>query len=291
MAFSECVTGYKSRVEKVMNEFMLSSVSADSRLGEAIQYAVATEGKRIRPLLSYATAELLSMAPDIADYPAASIELVHTYSLVHDDLPAMDDDDLRRGRPTVHKAFDEATAVLVGDAMLTHGFDLLASAPVEGRIVAAWVRQLAATAGAPGMIQGQSTDLEGEVRALSLTELEAMLRKKTGALIEASMTMIARAAGDESLERQLKGFAHHLGLAFQVRDDILDVEAPTEILGKPSGSDIAQNKSTFVSLMGIEPARQHMMAEYEAATAILDQLGPGADGLRWVADYIVAREF
>ncbi|MBT4161130.1 MAG: polyprenyl synthetase family protein [Gammaproteobacteria bacterium] len=290
-AFSERAGELKARVESVMSAFVDQRVQGESLLAEAVRYAVKTDGKRIRPLLSYATAELLDVPISTADYPAAAIELVHTYSLVHDDLPAMDDDDLRRGQPTVHKAFDEATAILVGDALLTHSFEFLASATVEPALVVQWVQQLARLSGATGMVQGQSTDLEGESRPLALAELETMHRNKSGGLINASLTMIARASGDEGAEKQLADFGHHIGLAFQIRDDILDVEASTEKLGKPKGSDANKNKSTFVSLMGIEVSKQRMQTELEAANTVLDIFGNKADPLRWIANFIVARDF
>lgn len=289
--FQAKVPEYRARVESKMAGFIADCVAPGTRLEEAVRYAVATEGKRIRPLLAYATAELLGFDPDITDYPAAAVELIHTYSLVHDDLPAMDDDDLRRGRPTVHRAFDEATGVLVGDALLTHGFELLATAPVDDWVITAWVRQLAGRAGAAGMIQGQATDLEGETRAMPLAELETMHRRKTGGLIEVSMTMVAIAAGDTVARQKLEAFAYHLGLAFQIRDDILDVESSTEKLGKPSGSDLELNKSTFVSLLGIDSARRRMQQEYDAAIAVLTELGPGAAGLEWLASYIINRDY
>ena len=290
-AFSERAGKLKARIEKVMRAFMDQRVQGDSLLAQAVRYAVKTDGKRIRPLLSYATAELLDVPFSTADYPAAAIELIHTYSLVHDDLPAMDDDDLRRGQPTVHKAFDEATAILVGDALLTHSFELLATAPVEPRLVVDWIQQLTGHSGATGMVQGQSTDLEGELRPLSLAELETMHRKKSGALIEASLTMVARASGDESAETRLTEFGHHIGLAFQIRDDILDVEASTEKLGKPKGSDTDKNKSTFVSLLGVDESKRRMQAELETANTTLDKFSHKADPLRWIAHYIVAREY
>ena len=288
--FQDWAQDHKIRVERVMCSFMDRCVPENSRFANAVRYAVQTEGKRIRPLLAYATAEAIDVTIDIADYPAAAVELVHTYSLVHDDLPAMDDDDLRRGQPTVHKAFDEATAILVGDALLTHSFQLLADADVDAELKALWVSSLAKSAGASGMVQGQATDLEGEVRELSLAELEAMHQRKTGALIEASLTMIARVVGDAGIEKSLAEFAGHIGLAFQVRDDILDVESSTLTLGKPSGSDASSNKSTFVSLLGIEASRRRLQTELEKAHAVLDKLNT-AGALRWLTDYIVNRKY
>ncbi len=287
--FSEQAPAYRGRVESFIDEFLETRLPPHT-LGEAIHYAVKTEGKRIRALLAYATAEALHVPVAMADYPAAAIELLHNYSLVHDDLPAMDDDDLRRGLPTVHCQYDEATAILVGDALLTYAFELLASANVAADTRLRWVTQLAMAGGATGMISGQAIDLEGEQRELTLQELTAMHRQKTGALIEASISMVAAAAGDEASEA-LAGFGHHIGLAFQIRDDLLDVEGSTQALGKPQGSDRDSNKSTFVSLLGADAARASMHDELQLAKQRLDGLNGPAEGLHWLADYIVGREF
>lgn len=286
--FSKRVDSYRHRVEKLMDEFVASRTQ-DDRLGDAIRYAVASEGKRIRPLLSYATAEMLAVPIAVADYPAAAIELIHTYSLVHDDLPAMDDDDLRRGRPTVHKKFDEATGVLVGDALLTYAFELLSNAQVDSALIVDWIRQLSVAAGAQGMVAGQATDLAGEKTTHSIETLEQMHRQKSGALIEACLSMVTSVAKPSA--DPLVGFGHHIGLAFQIKDDILDVEATTEQLGKPQGSDLANNKSTFVSLLGLDLAKQKMQQEQDAARACLQSYGAEAEGLKWIADYIVGRSF
>jgi geranylgeranyl pyrophosphate synthase len=240
--------------------------------------------------LSYATAELVQVPLALADYPAAAIELIHTYSLVHDDLPAMDDDDLRRGKPTVHRAFDEATAILVGDALLTYAFELLATADAEPSLVTGWVKTLASSAGARGMIEGQSTDIAGESASLPLVSLKKMHRQKSGALISASLTMVASAKSNEEFMTKLVSFGHHIGLAFQIRDDILDVESTTEKLGKPQGSDEASDKSTFVSLLGLNEAHAQMHHELEEADAVLSEFGPEAEGLRWIASFIVGRD-
>jgi geranylgeranyl diphosphate synthase, type II len=220
---------------------------------------------------------------------------VHIYSLVHDDLPAMDDDDLRRGEPTVHKQFDEATGILVGDALLTFAFELLAESRVEPSLIVEWVRLLSRAAGANGMIAGQSTDLEGETCVLALDELEQMHRQKSGALIETGLSMICSevvtatmGTGTNEADR-LEGFGHHIGLAFQIRDDLLDVEGTTEQIGKPQGSDAASNKSTFASLLGVETARNRMHQELAAAQQQLACFGERAEGLNWIAEYIVSR--
>jgi geranylgeranyl pyrophosphate synthase len=292
--FSDRAAEYKARVEQVMVDFVRAK-ELQGRLGDAVDYAIATDGKRIRPLIVYATAELLGVPRAMADHPAAAIELTHIYSLVHDDLPAMDDDDLRRGQPTVHKQFDEATGILVGDALLTFAFELLAESGAEPSVIVEWVRLLSRAAGANGMIAGQSADLEGEGCALELAPLERMHRQKSGALIETSLSMISSevvtamtGSGDNEAAR-LEGFGHHIGLAFQIRDDLLDVEGTTEQIGKPQGSDAASNKSTFVSLLGLEKARNTMQQEFAAARQQLAYFGERAEGLQWIADYIVSR--
>ena len=294
MQFSDRAAEYKTRVEQVMVDFVCAK-KLQGRLADAVNYAIATDGKRIRPLIVYATAELLGVPLTVADHPAAAIELVHIYSLVHDDLPAMDDDDLRRGEPTVHKQFDEAMGILVGDALLTFAFELLAESGVEPALIVEWVRLLSRAAGANGMIAGQSTDLEGETCVLTLNELEQMHRQKSGALIETGLSMICSevvtstmGTGTNEADR-LQGFGHHIGLAFQVRDDLLDVEGTTEQIGKPQGSDAASNKSTFASLLGVETARNKMQQELAAAQQQLTCFGKRAEGLHWIAEYIVSR--
>lgn len=295
--FNQRVDAYRERVERVISEFLDdrfgSGTDCSEKLETAVRYAASSSGKRIRALLAYATAEALSLAPDLADRPAAAIELLHIYSLVHDDLPAMDDDDLRRGQPTVHRKFDEATAILVGDALLTYAFEMLSEGETDPALRIRWVSQLARAGGAQGMINGQAIDLEGETRELSFDELQGMHRQKSGALIEASINMVAT-AGEPAFSECLNGFGHHIGLAFQIRDDILDVEGTTEELGKPQGSDTDNNKSTFVSLLGLEGAQSVMHQELAAASAQLDRLDAqdqDAEGLRWIADYIINRSY
>lgn len=295
--FNQRVDAYRERVERVISEFLDdrfgSGTDRSEKLAAAVRYAASSSGKRIRALLAFATAEALSLAPEMADRPAAAIELLHIYSLVHDDLPAMDDDDLRRGQPTVHRKFDEATAILVGDALLTYAFEMLSEGETDPALRIRWVSQLARAGGAQGMINGQAIDLEGETRELSFDELQGMHRQKSGALIEASINMVAT-AGEPRFSKCLNGFGHHIGLAFQIRDDILDVEGTTEELGKPQGSDTDNNKSTFVSLLGLDGARNVMHQELAAASAQLDSLeaqGQNAEGLRWIADYIINRSY
>ena len=290
LEFQGWVNEHRTRVEHSICSFIDLVVPKNSRLGDAIRHATNTQGKRVRPMLCYAAAEAIGVSAEIADYPAVAVELVHTYSLVHDDLPAMDDDDLRRGQPTVHMVFDEATAILAGDALLTHAFHFLGEANVDGELKAFWVSKLARCAGASGMVHGQATDLEGQSRELSLSELEVMHQQKTGALIEASLTMVSRVVGDAGVNSLLERFARHVGLAFQIQDDILDAESKTSTLGKPVGSDVANNKSTFVSLLGVEASKRHLQTEFEHAHSVLDKLD-NASALRGLTDFIVRRRY
>lgn len=265
----------QKRVEHYM-EAWLSATAMPARLQEAMRYSVLGSGKRLRPLLVYATGS--GFGADLAnlDPAAGAVELIHCYSLVHDDLPAMDDDDLRRGQPTCHKAFDEATAILAGDALETLAFSVLTGhdqpwAP-ENRLAA--VKALAEAAGAAGMVGGQMLDIEAEDRLISLSELENLHRLKTGALIRASVHLGALAAGcgDKALLEQLDQFAALIGLAFQVQDDLLDVESTTEVLGKRAGADQALNKSTYPSLLGVAVAKQHLQTLYEQSFSALESL-------------------
>lgn len=262
----------------------LEAVNAPARLKEAMCYSVLGGGKRLRPLLAYAAG--VDLGADLAriDPAAAAVELIHCYSLIHDDLPAMDDDDLRRARPTCHKAFDEATAILAGDALETLAFTVLTAHDQpwssESRVVA--VKTLAEAAGAMGMVGGQMLDIEAENQKVSLSDLENIHRLKTGALIRASIRLGAIAAGclDEKLWAQLDAFASLIGLAFQVQDDLLDVESSTEMLGKHTGMDAALNKATYPALLGVSAAKQYLQSLYAQANEALDILPIEAAALR-----------
>ncbi len=265
------------------------------RLGEAMQYACLNGGKRLRPILVYAAAEAVGAEPEVADDPAVSVELVHCYSLAHDDLPAMDNDDLRRGKPTVHKAFDEATAILVGDALQTLAFEVLsASNPDLGpAIVLAMVSSLSKASGALGMVGGQATDFAASGQSLDIDQLKSMHNMKTGALISCSVTLGALCNPNVS-PKQLQGletYAANIGLAFQVQDDILDVTADTQTLGKPQGSDNALDKTTFVALLGLEGAVRHATELSDEAIDALAEFDESANPLRALARYIVNRSF
>lgn len=268
---------------------------APDRLHEAMRYAVLGGGKRVRPLLVYAAGELVTADARVLDGAACAVELIHVYSLVHDDMPAMDNDDMRRGRPTVHRCYGEAMAMLVGDALQALAFEALVGPLATGEVpqvpVAAMVAALARAAGSQGMAGGQALDIEGVGQHLSRQQLEAMHRAKTGAMLAVSVELGLLAAGQPSdaLAQAVRQYAAAIGLAFQVVDDILDVTADSATLGKTAGKDCAQDKPTYVSLLGIEQARDLAAALHVQALSSLQALDERADRLRMLADFIVER--
>ncbi|WP_072798792.1 (2E,6E)-farnesyl diphosphate synthase [Marinobacter antarcticus] len=281
----------RSRVDAELDR-RIASGSASERLQEAMRYSVLGGGKRIRPALTLAAASALGQSADAALVPACAIELIHAYSLVHDDLPAMDNDELRRGRPTAHIAFDEATAILAGDALQALAFEWLTEAPgVAASARLAMIQELARASGHSGMVGGQAIDLESVGKSLTLAQLETMHRHKTGALIEASVRIGALTApGVSELSlNALTRYAKALGLAFQVQDDLLDIEGDTETIGKPQGSDVARAKPTYPALLGPKGAREHLSSLLSNALQSLQDFGPEADPLRAMADYVVTR--
>jgi len=285
---------YQSRVQAVLDGVLPAADLVPQRLHAAQRYAVLGGGKRLRPLLVYCTGAALNIPMSALDAPAAAVELIHSYSLVHDDLPAMDDDDLRRGRPTTHRAFDEATAILAGDALQVLAFSLLSREPAPSVASAARLRMiqiLADASGTKGMAGGQAIDLAAVGRNLGLEELEAMHRLKTGALIRASVLMAAACSADLSAEdwEALDGYSQDVGLAFQIQDDILDVEGKTEEIGKTIGADAARAKPTYPSVMGLEAAKRRALELKHRACARLDCLGEGAQVLAWLASYVIER--
>lgn len=293
--FSERIPVYRERVERCLERWLPPSETHPPRLHAAIRYSVLGGGKRIRPLLSYATAELLGIAPECVDPIGVAVELVHAYSLVHDDLPAMDDDDLRRGRPTTHVAFDEATAILVGDALQAHAYWVLATDPAYTATPAvrcALVVDLTEASGSEGMAGGQAMDMAAEGRAVSAAELEDLYARKTGCLIRAAVIMPCRCRPDLPAEEfsAVDRFARSIGLAFQVADDLLDVEGATDVIGKTQGSDIKNNKSTYPALFGLEATRSRADTLYREAMRELDRFGKSAEPLRWLCDYIIRRD-
>lgn len=264
----------------------------ERRVVEAMRYATLDGGKRMRPFLVLQSAQLFSVAPSSALRVACSIEMVHCYSLVHDDLPAMDDDDTRRGKPTAHKKFDEATAILAGDALLTRAFEILARPATHGdaQVRADLVLALAEASGAPGMVGGQMLDLIAEKTTLDLGEITRLQRLKTGAIIAFSAEAGAILGKAPPQARQaLHAYAHDLGLAFQIADDLLDVEGTAEEVGKKTGKDAQRGKATFVSLLGVERARSQARLLAEQAAKHLDLFAGKAELLRDVAAWVVDR--
>ena len=280
------------RVDRFLTDLFLDSVS-DQDLMKAIRYASLDGGKRIRPLLVYASATAVGAQLENADAPASAVELIHSYSLVHDDLPAMDDDDLRRGKPSVHKAFNEATAILVGDALQSLAFQLLseANSNLSAQTKLTMIETLSKAAGTEGMTGGQAMDLDAENRSITLDALEGIHRLKTGALIKASVRLGALCNPDTTTNqfKSLNEFANNIGLAFQIQDDILDEISNTETLGKPQGSDRDQSKTTYVSLLGAEKAQMKADELSNNAITLLEGFSSSADALREMAGFIVKR--
>jgi farnesyl diphosphate synthase len=288
------VDRYRARVERVLERWLPAATVEPCRLHAALRYSVLGSGKRLRPILVYTTGEVLGLGLERLDGPAAAVELIHAYSLVHDDLPAMDDDDLRRGRPTCHRAFDEATAILVGDALQVLAFKILASDEAmhaSGEMRTRMIDVLADASGTAGMAGGQALDLAAVGKNLSVTELETLHALKTGALIEGCVQLAALGASGLTPARlaALRRYAGHVGLAFQIQDDILDVEGDPRLLGKATGADEAKHKPTYPSVAGMEVAKQRAQALCRLALADLDEFGADADPLRWLARYVVER--
>lgn len=293
-AFGEWLEAYRRRVDDRLERALAEGDGGmPERLRAAMRYAVLGSGKRIRPLLAYASAEACGVAPGHVDTIAASVELVHAYSLVHDDLPAMDDDDLRRGRPTTHREFDEATAILAGDALQALAFELLCEDAALAENAAAQIRVigwLARAIGPAGMVGGQALDLAAEGRTLDEAALEDIHRRKTGQLIRAAIMMPSELGPlDETARGRLDEFANDIGLVFQIRDDLLEIEQSTETLGKSAGSDTSNDKSTYPSVLGYEGARERADAIYKRAMASLETIGRATDGLAWLSDFILTR--
>ncbi len=291
-SFAARIPAYMKRISGCLEGALPAANIQPVRLHQAMRYAVLNGGKRIRPLLVYASGECLGVSPDKLDAAATAIELIHAFSLVHDDLPAMDDDDLRRGLPTVHKKFDEATAILAADALQPVAFEIVAeSQSISGEQSVLLVRRIAAACGSLGMTGGQSIDLAAEGGHLSKDELENMYSMKTGALIHASVMSACDLCDSLSPEQRdaMDTFGHAIGPAFQIRDDILDVEGETHVIGKTAGSDERLKKATWPALYGIESARKRCDELLSEGQRSLDIFGQDADSLHWLADYIVKR--
>jgi geranylgeranyl diphosphate synthase type II len=295
MSSAQVIQEFQCRAEEALDRWLPPETVQPKRLHKAMRYAVLGDGKRVRPILVYATGYVLRVNKHTLDGPACAVELVHAYSLIHDDLPSMDNDDLRRGRPTCHRAFDEATAILAGDALQALAFRVLAHDPkitTGPKQRLEMIDTLAQACGSRGMAGGQAIDLEAVGRELTLAELENMHIHKTGALIRASVKLgaLSKPEIEAGLLARLDRYAKCIGLAFQVQDDILDVEAPTDTLGKPQGSDLARNKPTYPNLLGLEGARQVAGDLHREAIESLASLGQAAEPLRWIADYIIERD-
>ena len=288
------IESYRARIEQVLDRCLALPDAGTPRLREAMRYSTLGGGKRLRPALVYLTGESLGAALSDLDAPAAAVELIHVYSLVHDDLPAMDDDDLRRGRPTCHRAYDEATAILVGDALQALAFAVLADYSV-GNIIPmtrlSMIRTLAEAAGTAGMAGGQAVDLAAVGQTLSVDAVENMHRRKTGALIKGSVLLGALGAGISAGSdfRALERFGDEIGLAFQIQDDILDVEGDSALLGKTTGADAALSKPTYPSTVGLPAAHDRARDLRDRAIAALTALGPRSAPLVELAEFVVSR--
>jgi len=291
-SLQEYLAGQVKVIDRVLDEWVPAEAVAPQSIHAAMRYSLFAGGKRIRPILAIAAARTICDDTIGIENAAGALELIHTYSLIHDDLPALDNDDLRRGRPTCHKVFGEALAILAGDALLTLAFEVLSRLPgvvAERRI---WlVEELSRAAGTVGgMIAGQVHDIEGERQAPSALLLESIHRAKTGALLRASVRTGAIYAGASAAElAALSEYGEHVGLAFQIVDDVLDVEGSSEALGKTAGKDQAQQKITFPAVYGLERSRQMAEEERLAAHAALALFGDRAERLRQIADFIVKR--
>jgi farnesyl diphosphate synthase len=293
-SFEDWVRTHGQRAELALDKLLDPANANPARLHEAMRYAAQGGGKRIRPLLAYAAGELGNNSSEekksALDSAAVAIECIHAYSLVHDDLPCMDDDDLRRGRPTVHKAYDEATALLVGDALQTRAFEVLANTQCDAVMRLAMISALASASGSRGMAGGQAIDLESVGKKLDLAGLKQMHAMKTGALLSCSVQMGGIAAKLDSIQMQhLQSYSEALGLAFQIVDDVLDATADSQTLGKTAGKDAANDKPTYVTLMGLDYAQKAAKDLQETAIASLESFGTQAQALKDLALLVVNR--
>ncbi|WP_445612678.1 polyprenyl synthetase family protein [Geobacillus sp. YF-1] len=287
------LNGQKRAVEETLSRYM-ARLRGPETLRRAMAYSLEAGGKRIRPLLLLATVQALGKDPALGLPVAAAVEMIHTYSLIHDDLPSMDNDDLRRGKPTNHKVFGEAMAILAGDALLTYAFQLIAeidddrlSPPIRLQLI----EQLAQAAGPEGMVAGQVADMEGEGKTLSLAELEYIHRHKTGKMLQYSVRAGALIGGASTeQQRELEAFADHLGLAFQIRDDILDIEGAEEKIGKRVGSDRDNNKATYPALLTLAGAKQTLRVHIEEAQRHLRQAKVNGAALAYICELVAARD-
>lgn len=283
---------YQESVDSFLKQ-CIDDQSIDPQLQEAMLYSLFNGGKRVRPALVYIVNKMLGGALEQADSAAAAIECIHSYSLVHDDLPAMDDDDLRRGKPTCHVAYDEPTAILVGDALQCLAFELIANdSGLNADTRIRLIQMLAKASGHQGMVVGQAFDLRNVGKPLNLEQLEAMHQHKTGALLKCAVligAVVSEQVSDQQLQ-SLEQYADAIGLAFQVQDDILDIEGDSSIIGKPQGSDLEKEKPTYPALLGLEGAKLKLQQLHETAISALEPFGDSADELKALADFIVQRD-
>jgi len=288
--FQEWLSAHSTRTESALESLLDSDQTTPKRLHEAMRYAAQGGGKRIRPLLVYAAGSLGDAKAEALDAAAVAIECIHAYSLVHDDLPCMDDDDLRRGRPTVHKTYDEATALLVGDALQTRAFEVLAKAQCEIAVRLLMISSLAAASGSRGMAGGQAIDLDSVGKKLDLAGLKQMHAMKTGALLSCAVQLGGIAAHLNPTQMTcLKNYSQALGLAFQIVDDVLDATADSQTLGKTAGKDAANDKPTYVTLMGLDYAQKQAKQLQAEAIASLEIFGSKAQALQDLALLVVSR--
>jgi geranylgeranyl pyrophosphate synthase len=294
-AFESLVEEFQQRVDKVLDHWLPQIDVHPLRLHQAMRYAVLAPGKRVRPVLVYATASALGIDLERVDGAAAAVEIIHAYSLIHDDLPAMDDDDLRRGRPTCHREFDEATAILAGDALQALSFYIISHDPQMTDDAAArlqMIEKLALFSGSRGMAGGQAIDLAAVGKTLNIAELETMHIHKTGALIRTCIQLVAHSTNNLTRQqfKALDSYAKHIGLSFQVQDDILDVTSDTATLGKTQGSDSARNKPTFPAIIGLEASHEKAQELHQNALQALSKFGEEVDILRYISAWFVERK-
>ena len=283
---------WQQRVEGTLQKVLPSESAVPTRLHQAMRYSIFNGGKRVRPALLYATGRMFGVEAEILDSAAAAIEIIHSYSLIHDDLPSMDDDDIRRGRATCHREFDEATAILAGDALQSLAFEVLVNANASLELRLDWIKLLSNASGSSGMVGGQQLDLAAEQVKVDSIELNNIHNLKTGALIKASILMGASAAESCKAEEhsKLTSFAEAIGLAFQVQDDILDIEGESSKIGKPQGSDLKKGKSTFVSLYGMDGAKAELHKLQQQALDSLTSFDQRSVELNAIIDFITKRD-
>ena len=291
-SFKEFQRAKLIQIEHALETHLPTDNLEPKRLHQAMRYSTLNGGKRIRAMLVYATGHLFNLPPSLLDSIACSIELIHAYSLIHDDLPAMDDDDLRRGKPSCHKAYDEATAILAGDALLALAFNILAKADCTAEQKVNCIQLLSQAAGSRGMVGGQALDLANEGKSVSIAEIENMHLHKTGALICTCVTLVAglQYPTTDEYYKLLKHYAGCIGLAFQVQDDILDETSTTEALGKTQGKDKLALKSTYPALLGLKASKQLVESLYFDATSSLSHLDERAVYLRDIAKFVISRQ-